>query len=504
MLVSVFVVVVVVFTALQLKSAVFSSNIISSSNISSSESNIINMPPRVTTRSKSSTRANTNSDPSAQSGQSKTSVKTNSDIISSESNITSIGGAPLKTSKTANMSRGGQSQPTPETDSDFPLFEISSPEIPFTTASPIGTEINIVSMFEFLANKIANIEKRVLCQNVNENNSSSIEKQLIALNSKVDALLAENLLLRTKNDKLQKHIDDLKSSYKQQPNPTLHLHSEELIETVQPHNRSTPETVAKKSWSDIVGSCGRASKILARAPIKTSEGFRVRATDADKDILSELNKLKIPEGVRIIQNIPLKDGSRFIKTSDPEAIKSIIGGSCNLSIQERKARIKVFDVPKFIKEEELIALMEAEGKVISTHEIPQQEKKHVIVEVDKQSYKRLIAAKYLPMGRWIPSCKMVTSTDAQKCGLCQQYGHRTQKCHKYGDEESENIKSTVCGFCANSGHHTFHCPDKSNGEKHRCINCLVRNLPNVNHTTASDKCPVKLRFIQNRLRNTNY
>lgn len=81
-----------------------------------------------------------------------------------------------------------------------------------------------------------------------------------------------------------------------------------------------------------------------------------------------------------------------------------------------------------------------------------------------------------------------------RCYKCQAFGHISRKCP---------AREETCGWCAGNGHTMKNCPHKERPAI--CVNCHNMGLrKGLNHSTSSRRCSAYLRFLEKKIRITQY
>lgn len=114
-----------------------------------------------------------------------------------------------------------------------------------------------------------------------------------------------------------------------------------------------------------------------------------------------------------------------------------------------------------------------------------------VIEVDPATRKRLLE------GSITVGLLKITAHDfieQPRCFKCQAFGHIGKKCR---------ASVETCAWCAGNGHSTRECPQKTRPAV--CINCRSAGLRGGNnHPAFSKRCPAYLRFLEKKVRITNY
>lgn len=123
-----------------------------------------------------------------------------------------------------------------------------------------------------------------------------------------------------------------------------------------------------------------------------------------------------------------------------------------------------------------------------------KEMQNAIIEVDKESFPKIIAAEKLCIG-W-ERCKVFDGINIRRCFKCKGYNHKSIECK---NEEA-------CLKC-HKNHRTSECKEQQ--EINECINCKLVNNKfklglDTNHKTFSKMCPVYQKKINERKQKIGY
>lgn len=208
--------------------------------------------------------------------------------------------------------------------------------------------------------------------------------------------------------------------------------------------------------------------LLTRKPTSRMSMFDIRDTLNRK----LQNTLNIP---RIHCTLSRNKRTLIIQTAKDEEIKILsdtiqenkeIMDIINLTLTtEKRKKIIILGIPKYITSDEIITKIKRENDQISEitlHKVISREnaKTHqLVLELEAHNADRLLKQGKLLLGFVV--CKLAIYAPIIRCNNCQRYGHTGETC----------IRQKACAYCTKI-HDTHQCPEKNKPDKHKCINCM--------------------------------
>lgn len=215
---------------------------------------------------------------------------------------------------------------------------------------------------------------------------------------------------------------------------------------------------------------------------------------------SELAKNVDPKliGVRDVHNISKGGIAINCNTSDEtkklkDAIDKKLGDKYTVKITDSsKLKIKVIGMSDKMCEDDLVETIKAQNeffkdrdiKLITTFENKRDQNFGAILEIDRESYDKLINGGKINIG-WC-RCRVVECVDIRRCFKCCGYNHKSSQC-------KNKLACLKCG-----GEHLM----KDCGAKNNvCVNCkkAVEKLNvrlDIFHPAYSTQCPVFKRKLE--------
>jgi len=263
-----------------------------------------------------------------------------------------------------------------------------------------------------------------------------------------------------------------------------------VVETIKP-------VELQKSFAAVVKT--NPTKLVLLQPKKPQENKKTR-----EDVIGQIDPKSIPiMGCRNISNggIILQCDSNEAKEKLKQIATEKLGTEYEIKLPvERNPRVKILGMSEILKSEQIISALKqqnpllagSEIKVVTTYCRRNTQKIDTIIEVDAETYKKIMLAEKLNIH--FDRCHVVDSIGITRCYNCNGYGHHGNRC-----------TSTLCCPKCSENHKLSDC--KSQDLK--CCNCVAANtklhlnIPS-NHAAWDSSCTVYQRKVTALKNQINY
>ena len=224
--------------------------------------------------------------------------------------------------------------------------------------------------------------------------------------------------------------------------------------------------------------------------------IKVKPTTDGASIDDLLKGFSLPSGLGISSSKILDDGSKLIYTQQEPELRSLLVKVKDVTVMDPISflpKLKVLSVPLHTSDSTITAAMGCTSiRLLRT--IKKNGSRHLVYEVDPESYKRLIHSRIYLDSMYVH--QVVPYEDVPICTHCLVPGHSAERCKR-----KDQISNPLCAKCGKHDHKSAECTSPTLC----CINCVRAKKRNTNHSAFDQKrCPVLISHAQWRQSRTNY